>query len=464
MKSTRSPHRFLLHCGSLCAAVLLAFTAIGCRSSEEYSDHDRYYYANQAERIDVAYAEAVDDTGPDALLGVAKLLSSAITQGDWVRAEELAILASTLCNIHVGYDEGERDALSLLGQEKAKPFKGEPHEQVMVDFYLGLLRYQKGDFEGALSAFRSAIYKDRGSYFLAMDPEKEFGEENRQRYLYTDDYVLLRLLAAKCYHLLGEPEEAERNLGIAKRIAPEIAPLLDEAFYPENNVLVIIEGGRTPIKRKSGPQGSVLAYEHTWGPRLHAIEIDGGGLSFSLADDLYHQATTLGPRAVDELNEEKAATQSAIHAVGLYSTIAGVILAQSGNSDVQLAGLGVLAAGIAAMIFASAIAPSADTRSWSLLPRYLYLGVGGAHTTDNALLSIRASGPGGSESQTWTDVPVREDANLYWIRLLPGKSGGVWPRPRPERPPEEPLPASAPPILSDVERTTDEPTRNSTND
>ena len=106
-------------------------------------------------------------------------------------------MASTQCNIHVGYNSGERDALSLLGQEKDKPFKGEPHEQVMVDFYLGLIRYQRDDYEGALAAFRSAIYKDRGSYLLPIaSDENEVDESQAQRHLYEDDYALLRCMAA----------------------------------------------------------------------------------------------------------------------------------------------------------------------------------------------------------------------------------------------------------------------------
>ena len=439
--------------GRTFVALVVVLAGVGCRTSHEYSAADPYYYDNRPEEIDKAYAKAIDDQGPNALLGVAKILSSAITQGDWERAEDLAVLASTQCNIHVGYNSGERDALSLLGQEKNKPFKGEPHEQVMVDFYLGLIRYQRDDYEGALAAFRSAIYKDRGSYLLPIaSDENEVDESQAQRHLYEDDYALLRFMAAHCYHLLGEHEEAAHNLQLAKAIAPAIARLFEEAFYEENNVFVVVEGGRVPIKRKTGAQGSVLGYEALPGPKIYGIEIDGGGLSFSLVDDLYDQATTLGKRVVDDLNEEKAATQSAVHAAGVYTTFAGAILSQSHNNDVQIAGFAAMAAGVTAMIFASMIDSSADTRSWSLLPRHLYIGVGKARPTDSATLTVRARGPGGDESQRWTAVPVNDHANLYWIRLLPGKRGGIWPRPNSiQREPASHKHKPAPPRLNERE-------------
>lgn len=416
------------------SATLAVFVvAIGCETAPEYRNADFYYFRNEPERVELAYEGALQDQGKNALLGTEKLLSTAIARGDWQRAEELAIRASTLCNIFLGYQPGERDALSLLGQEKDKPFKGEPHERVMVDCYLGLLRYQKGDYEGALAAFRSAIDKDRGSFLLPVDVDKAKRKSNNAtRFLYNDDYALLRFFVAKCYELLNEPENAARNLGVAKQIAPELAPLFDEAMDPRNNVIAVIEGGQVPRKRQSGPQGAILAYSETTGPTLEQVEVSGHGLSFSLIDDLYDQATTLGKRQVDQLNREKAIKQEAIQAAGLATSVTGYFLtmagAHSNNRTMQYAGLAAIGAGVATMIIASTVIdPRADTREWSLLPRYLYFAVGSAEPMEGAVLKVEANGVRGSESQTWTDVPVKEQNNLYWMRLLPGRTGGRWP-------------------------------------
>ena len=200
---------------------------------------------------------------------------------------------------------------------------------------------------------------------------------------------------------------------------------------PRNNVIAIIEGGRVPSKRQSGPQGAILAYTPTIGPTIDNVEIAGRGLSFSLIDDLNDQVASLGKRQVDQLNQEKAVKQQAIQAAGLATSVAGYFVTVAGthsrNRTMQYAGLAAIGAGVATMIIAStAIDPSADTREWSLLPRYIYFAVGHAEPMEGAVLRIDANGTRGDESQSWTDVPVYEENNLYWIRLLPGRKGGRW--------------------------------------
>ena len=315
----------------------------------------------------------------------------------------------------------------------------------MVDFYLGVLRFRERDYEGALAAFRSAMHKDRGTFLLPVE-EAEAKEDspNVKRYIYDDDYALFRFFAAKCHQLLGEPEEAARYIEGAKAIRPELGPLFDEGMKPEMNILVLVEGGRAPIKMKTGPQGAILGYA-----RGHESKVDGvyigdeglEGLFFGLCEDLFYQATTLGGRQVDELNLVKAQRQETLHAAGYIASTAGYMLLLAGAAtedhklgrDLQAAGLIALGIGVATMIFAgAAIDPSADTREWSTLPGQLFLAVGRAPPGQGYRLVVRASGDG-DESQEWVDVPVEEGVNLYPLRLLPGRSGGSWlPPPPPE--------------------------------
>lgn len=430
---------------ALPSSLLLGVSAllfVSCRSEPKYGNADVWYYRNQPEKVEEAYAEAFDDKGPDALVGVEKLLSAAILRGDWERADILAQRASLLVNVYMAGETGERDALGLLGQEKDKPFKGEPHEQVMADFYLGLLRYQRRDYEGALAAFRSAMNKDRGTFLMPVDvDEAKEDADNVRVFLFSDDWAILRFFAAKCYQLLGEPDEAEKQLAVARQIAPKIAPLLEEGMDPSNNVLVVVEGGQAPLKQKSGPKGAILAYGRAPVSELRSVSVAGSGLSFSLIDDLYYQATTIGGRQVDVLNEDKAKKQEALQTAGFAVTTAGYILATAGafagnrntGRNLQTAGLIAIGVGILTMIIAdAAIDPSADTRAWTTLPGVLFLGVGRAPPGGDATLEVIASGSAGDESQTWTRVPVDETNNLYWIRLLPGRRGGAWNAPHVE--------------------------------
>jgi tetratricopeptide (TPR) repeat protein len=411
--------------------VIAAMAFLGGCAVAMYQEADEDYYRNNPARVEASYQGAIEDQGKNALLGTEKLLSAALLRQDWREAERLAIRASTLVNIFLAGEGGERDALSLFGQEKDKPFKGEPHERAMVDFYLGALRFRERDYEGALSAFRSAMYKDRGSFLLPVEKrEARRGGENVTRFLYEDDYALFKFFAAKCSQLLDEPSDAEKFLSQAKEIRPEMAPLFDQGMDPRTNVLVIIEGGRAPYKRRTGPQGAVLAYEPGPQVSLEDAWIDGRGLSHGLCEDLYLQATTVGGRQVDDLNVVKAQRQEALHAAGFATAAVGTFLAMAGsesrNRDLQTAGLIAAGVGVATMIVASAaIDPSADVRAWATLPGQLFLALGQVAPGSGHKLEIRARGPG-DPSQQWRDVPVEEGVNLYLIRLLPGRNGGAW--------------------------------------
>lgn len=418
----------------------VAAGASGC-ASRWYDEADDAYWANDPQSLLDAYREAVTDRGPNALIGVEKLLSAALLQNDWRNAESLAVRASTLVNIYTADEPGERDALGLFGQEKDKPFKGEPHERLMVDYYLGLLRYRRGDYEGALAAFRSAMQKDRGSYLIPVEKERaRRGGDNAERFLYEDDSALLHFLAARCYVLLDEPEEARRSFERACEILPRMRPLFEEGLDPRNNVLVIVEGGSAPAKRQTGPGGAILAYARGEGSRLDRLALGSRELSFGQVEDLYEQATTVGGRQVDAINKTKAERQQILSTAGFATAATGYMIAVAGansrNREMQAAGLIGLGVGIMTMIFADvAIDPGADLRAWGTLPGQVYLGIGRASPGPAFQLQIAASSGGGQDlSQAWNDVPVTEGSNLFWTRLLPGRRGGPWTPPPPARP------------------------------
>jgi len=145
----------------------------GCKSPPAYVEADNLYFQNRPELMARIYAPAEKDPEVNALVGIDKLLSAAILDGNWGEAERLANLASIRVNVFLAGQEGERDALGLLGQEKDKPFKGEPHERAMVDFYLGLLRFRRGGPE------RVPLRHDQGPGGLPVARREERGPEGR---------------------------------------------------------------------------------------------------------------------------------------------------------------------------------------------------------------------------------------------------------------------------------------------
>ena len=400
----------------------LLLLLVSCRSEPKYYHADYLYYGDNPQAILEEYKDAENDTGPDALIGKMKMLSAALLLEDWNVAEALSLDVSTAVNIHLAGQEGERDALSSFGSERDKPFKGEPHEQAMADFYLGVLRYRRGDYEGALSCFRSALAKDRGSFLLPVEKDDaQRGEDNAARYIYDSDYSTFELFAAKCWSELGEPEQAAEAIERAKSIRPDLADLFDQAMDPENNVLVLIEAGGAPMKLGSGPRNAVLAYRPSAGFSLDSVHLNGEEIPFGLTDDLYEQATTIGGRQVDELNLAKAGRQETLKAIGLGTTIAGsVITAASRDRRTRNAGLIVLAAGILTMIFAeTAFEAEADTRAWTLLPGTLLVAVGRFPAGAEHRLEVS----GGGHTRSWENITLGEENNLLMVRLLPRYSG-----------------------------------------
>jgi len=198
---------------------------------------------------------------------------------------------------------------------------------------------------------------------------------------------------------------------------------------PANNVLVYVESGRAPVKMKTGPRGEILGYRRGLDSTVQQIQIGDQSLSLAMGDDLLVQATTLGGRAVDELNRTKAKRQDALRAAGMIATTAGTIIAASSrNRDARTAGWIVAGIGLATMLFANAaIDPSADIRNWSTLPDRLYLAVGKLDPGSYKAEITARTTAGGDASQHWTDVPISEGTNLLWFRVLDIPRGGVYP-------------------------------------
>jgi tetratricopeptide (TPR) repeat protein len=401
------------------AATLLTLSVISsaCRQAPKYSDADLDYFRGAPHRIAEAYSDALTDLGRDGLVGRMKLLSAALLVPDWIRAETLALRVSTEVNTYLAGEGGEQDALSSFGREADKPFKGEPHERVMADFYLGLLRYRRGDIEGALAAFRSAANHDRGWYEIPRADGARRGRVTADRWIYDSDFIALEFFIARSWLLLGEIEEAERSFERAIAAQPELEPFLRKALDLENDLIVVLEAGRAPTKRRTGPGGAILGYSSAPRVDVTAVRWKGVPLEFAELDDLYGQATTLGRRAVDDLNRSKAERQETVRAVGTGAAVTGAVLALQRNRRVRSAGLIALLAGLGALAFAeSAYDPEADVRAWTMLPGTILLAVGksGGGT---GVIELETTGRPPPPS-TWASPGERSDL-IAWIRVLP---------------------------------------------
>ncbi len=138
-------------------------------------------------------------------------------------------------------DEG-RETVAVVLDERAKTYKGEPYERATVYFLRGLCRYRLGDYSGALAAFRHS---------LACDAETRTDKQKHK-----EDFSISHFMAALCYERLGEHDNAQATLDIARRSS------LDNKYLKSanltNNFIAVIGVGEGPFFIAGGLSGKTI--------------------------------------------------------------------------------------------------------------------------------------------------------------------------------------------------------------
>jgi hypothetical protein len=171
-------------------------------------------------------------------------------------------------------------------------------------------------------------------------------------------------------------------------------------FNRKANVQFFMELGEAPLKYSTGEYHEQLriassnarVIESYSGSRLISmvvrddqtadapagrLAVNGQSESFSLADDIYFQATTRGGRVIDYILHNKAVFKKTTSKVGDVALVTASRLAlasaASGNKNAGLASAAILATALAFKGISAATTPTADTRCWDNLPQYLGL-------------------------------------------------------------------------------------------
>lgn len=258
-----------------------------------------------------------------------------------------------------GEDKSGKKARSYFNEEAKKNFLGEPYERVMAYFYRGILYWMDGEPDNARACFRNAQIQDSDT-------------ENKA---YANDWVLMDYLdgyvTAKYFGGDGTDafKRADQSFGLG-----ELAPYSKSA-----NTLVFLEFGKGPAKYATGEYREQLrirpgasTVQGAW------IKVANKAVRIAPYDDVNYQATTRGGRVMDHILANKAVFKSATDTFGDAAIIGGAVIAAHGGhhhrggiSDAQVAGLGILAAGVISKIVAASTTPEADTRTWENLPGYI---------------------------------------------------------------------------------------------
>ncbi len=259
----------------------------------------------------------------------------------------------------VGVNNGGRTLGAVLLDEKIKVWKGEPFERAMANFYLGLTYYMQQDYDNARAAFENALFKLR-----------DYGEEGDKEDQYRQvesNFVLGFLMLGKAYQRLDRPADARKMFDRAVQLRPGLRGLADFDLNQKSNVLLVVDLGYGPYKRKNY-DGAVVGFAPTpeeAGPIPRPlVALDGQLLALGYTDrpplDLLALAQDRLWQSIDTFRVIKSALGTGLIAAGAYEGLRG-------RADPGLA-LGLIATGV--LLKATS---QADVRQWEMLPRTTFL-------------------------------------------------------------------------------------------
>ena len=216
--------------------------------------------------------------GKDQTLEEVRLASLAMARGDLDLAD--AVLTRAVLDMQDFRADGQFRA--TVGVESAKEWKGEPYEKMMAFLYLGILRYQRGEYGNALAMSKSALLADTGT---RASP-------------YQGDFIPAYVLQAMAYAALGEQRNAEASIQravdarLSRTYIQVLTRLLNETEVPagvdpeaDATARVLLLSG-LPVGLSQHPRDPEAAIDaaHAW-----AIEARGWALNHGKkdwADDL----------------------------------------------------------------------------------------------------------------------------------------------------------------------------------
>jgi len=288
----------------------------------------------------------------DRVLWEYRLAASAMRQGKFdVAKQNLDDALLTLGGIY-GKDPDAKKARGYFHAEAKKTFIGEPYERSMAYIYRGIIYWMDGEPDNARACFRTAEFED--------------GDAESSRY--AGDWVMPDYLDGFITtQLSGDGSDA------FKRAQAAVKGVKLPPYNPKANAIFFVEFGPGPTKYATGEYKEQLRF-HTMPSPVTAADLRIGSLQIAIAptDDVDFQATTRGGRVMDHILGNKAVFKSTTDTVGDVALIGGLATAAaSRNRTAQEVGLGVALAGLVSKVISAATVPTADTRSWDNLPRYL---------------------------------------------------------------------------------------------
>ena len=239
---------------------------------------------------------------------------------------------------------------SAISREDNKEYKGDPFEREMCHYYRGILHYRAGDYEAALAAFRRAL--DAAKDTMSANPDAARG------------MAVVQYLVARCYEMLDEPDSAETHY---RRFTT-----MTKAKVEPGNVLLVMEWGDGPVKRRTGLSDCMLEIvPRDSGIAMAKVLVDGvEAASVYPQESLAMIAAQHTQTKASTIQTTKCVVKQVVRALAFAGVLTAVLVASHGE-DV---GSGIAAGTGAAIVAGMLVRAERDVRVWSYLPGSLAVG------------------------------------------------------------------------------------------
>jgi tetratricopeptide (TPR) repeat protein len=282
--------------------------------------------------------------------------ATAMVLGDVNTAERAYVRAHEELNA-TSVNDPSRSFAAAAFNESVKIWRGEPYERAVANLNLGLIYFQRGDWNNARGAFENALFKLR-DYQDGGDEQFEIKES---------DFAVALLLLGKCHQQLNRPDEARRYFDQVVSLRRDLEGTVEAVRDPRVNVILYVEYGYGPRKIAGELNGAVVAFSPTPGEagRVPAPVVNVNGQNFDGPDvptfDTVAMAADRRWQSIDTIRATKSVIGTGLMVAGAGTTMYG---AHRDNDGAALVGIGMILAG--ALVSASS---EADTRQWEMVPR-----------------------------------------------------------------------------------------------
>ncbi len=314
-----------------------------------------------------------------------------------------------------GVNRDNTAATFFFGERGTRVWRGEPFEQAMAYYYVGLYDALTGDWGNVRATSQNALFALRdftgtlgrgrgesrdvgrstgvdsaarwdsfdqrvadrqvliveskqerrrpgGARTTRGEAENELGVAHQ---VAASDFEVAYVLKAIATLQMGETQQSDEALANLKRLAPRLSGYADELAQGRYNTVLVVDFGLGPEKFATGPANAIAMFRPRTASRNGSLMVKADGqeaMRFPVVTDVNRMAQDLRWNNLEDLRLAKAQIGDALFYGGLIGAAA------SKDDQAQLAGLGLAALG--ALFKGTA---QADTRYNDALPQCVYV-------------------------------------------------------------------------------------------